>query len=289
MNLAKLALNVRPEKVLQADLPPVLQACPGSVYRLNEQVLEPASLLKVLQARNAPHILSYHPERMQLDVTDCYVGIVLHHQSREPLKFTCPNVVLAAGSGNATLRERLGLNPQSMQRRPLHMVALRGALPALNGHCTDMADRTRLTVTTSNWNGQMVWQVGGQVAEDGVGLSQTELLRQTKRELLAVLPGLDLGAVEWTSYRVDRAEPFTSSGRRPDDAFCCREGSVLTVWPTKLALAPRLSMLIQRELSKPEAPALPLEDLKDWPRPQVAAFPWDVSDETEQGTWKRLP
>ena len=45
--------------------------------------------------------------------------------------------MLTAGNGNAGLRRQMRLDEGVMQRRPLHMVLLRGDLPVLNGHCVD--------------------------------------------------------------------------------------------------------------------------------------------------------
>jgi hypothetical protein len=39
---------------------------------------------------------------------------------------------------------------------------------------------------------------------------------------------------------VDRAEPRTDGGNRPDHAFLHQHAGILTCWPTKLTLAPDL-------------------------------------------------
>lgn len=166
-----------------------------------------------------------------------------------------------------------------MQRRPLHMTMARGPLPVLNGHCTDR-NRTSVTITTDcDRAGRTVWQIGGQVSEDGVGMSREALIEHVKGELTRALPGVAFDGVEWSTYRVDRAEGATRGGKRPSDAVVRVEGNVITGWPTKLVLAPVLAARIMSEL--PPAGDQSFDDdamtdaLRTWPRPAVAQPPWE--------------
>jgi hypothetical protein len=170
-----------------------------------------------------------------------------------------------------------------MQLRPLHMVIVRGELPTLNGHCTDGA-RTRVTITSAvDSSGRNVWQVGGQVAEDGVAMERDALVAHAQRELSAVIPGFRMGGTEWMTHRVNRAEAALGGGKRPSDVFCHREGNVVTTWPTKLALVPRLAEQVAACVThgrhgaswQPEA-------LRAWPRPEVARPAWEG-----EGSWTR--
>ena len=143
-------------------------------------------------------------------------------------------MIFTAGAGNARLRRLAGLSTDVMQRRPLHMVLVRGQLPELNGHCLDGA-KTRVTITSeSDADGRLIWQVGGQLAEDGVKLDSHSLSERAKSELLDVLPGVDLQDVEWSTYTVDRAEGATANGTRPESIQVLCAGNVTTGWPTKL-------------------------------------------------------
>jgi hypothetical protein len=123
-----------------------------------------------------------------------------------------------------------------------------------------------------------VWQIGGRLAEEGVRLDREALCRRGAAELREVLPGLDLRGVEWSSYRIDRAEA-AASGARPADVSVASEGDVIAGWPTKLALVPRLAERIAMELGPPAGPpGPPPPELSGWTRPDVAMSPW----ETEQ-------
>ena len=137
-----------------------------------EQVIDPVSLMRTFAARNRGRIFTSDHE------------------------VEAGQVILAAGEGNAELRKNFGLAENVMQRRPLHMVMARGNLPELFGHCIGGA-KPRITVTTARDSaGRTVWQVGGQIAEEGVKMSMEELVKHAARELLECVPGLKLDGVE---------------------------------------------------------------------------------------------
>lgn len=268
---ASLGLRVAPVELPHDQRPAVLRDCPGTVARLDEQVIDPANVLAVLSARNTGRVLHTAGSDISFD-RDCRL-IRLTHPARTPLTIRYTNLILSAGAGNERLRERLALDPGVTQRRPLHQVLVRGQLPALNGHCVDGA-ATRVTITTAaDSAGRRVWQLGGQLAERGVAMDAPALIAEARRELASCLPGIDLTATQWAAYRVDRAEKRSPSGTRPDDACVLHEGHVITAWPTKLALAPRLAELVLRCLPEPGDGSEP--DASDWPTPPVALAPWD--------------
>jgi glycerol-3-phosphate dehydrogenase len=277
---ARVGLRVAPQVVTDDERPSALARCPGTVARLDEPVLAPESLLAALVAGNERRVLRVDSSKVQFDGG---AGTVRSVRLTDPatgqqMKLAPRHVVLTAGRGNGELRRLAGLPSTVMQTRPLHMVLVRGALPQLNGHCVD-GRATRVTVTSdTDTAGRTVWQVGGQIAEIGVGLDERALLARAAEELAAVIPGLELRGAEWATYRVDRAEQATPGGKRPETVGLFREGNVITAWPTKLALVP---CLVERILElmpaatggSAEAPAIG----DDWPRPQIAELPWEVS------------
>jgi hypothetical protein len=124
----------------------------------------------------------------------------------------------------------------------------------------------------------MVWQVGGRIAEQGVHMDAAELLAHAKRELQAVLPGVEFAGTRWAAYRIDRAERKTPTGARPNAVQLTRHENTIQAWPTKLALAPQLATQIAEMLGEmrlqPGAvgpTTIPL----DWPRPEPACAPWE--------------
>jgi hypothetical protein len=114
-----------------------------------------------------------------------------------------------------------------------------------------------------------------------VALDERTLIRHAADELSGILPGVAFDQAQWATYRVDRAEALTPGGRRPQGVGIIQEGNVITGWPTKLALVPRLVHEILRHLPAADPRmSLQLGDLRDWPRPDVAVAPWE-----EQRLW----
>lgn len=308
---ARAMLEVKPVPLDPSDCPKLLAKCPGQVFRLDEEVIDTTSFCHVLAERNAGLILSNAgdvrfrrdsqgsveaidlgspDERMEFEdvpnpinrvttSSGATVGSGSQHLTIQPRQ-----VVFAAGAGNERLRRLMGLSFEVTQTRPLHMVLARGDLPILNGHCIDGA-KTRVTITSDvDAKQRTVWQVGGQVAEDGVKMESLELIRHARRELEAVLPGWRSGGVEWATYRIDRAERRTTDGSRPDDVQLMIDRNVVTAWPTKLVLAPRLADLALEHLGQFDERLVPdfLTSLRtlNWPTPPVAVPPWE-----RQATW----
>lgn len=272
---AKAGLRAPVEVLEGPDRPAALAACPGAVARVHEPVLDPASMIEAMAAPFADRILLADASITDHDVTGATIELT---HGDHALTLRTGTVVLTAGAGN----EAYGTGP--MQRRPLHMIVGRGNLPIINGHCVD-GRHTRATIVTSTRNGVVTWQVGGQVAEDGVDLEPDDLIRHTVEELRAILPGVDFTGTEWSTYRVDRAEPAAGNGHRPDEPGIVRDGSVITAWPTKLALAPLLAERIMEELPPPadSDSTWPPEAIRSWPHPPIADPPW------EEARWIAVP
>lgn len=297
---AQLGLRVAPQSVSADDRPEILQGCPGTVARLPEQVISTVSLIEVLAARNRERLLKVDPARVAFEYGKPgeVTSIRLGRANGDNLELHPRVVIFTAGAGNSALRRSVGLNVEAMQRRPLHMVLLRGRLlPAFQGHCVDGA-KTRVTITSDlDSAGRTVWQIGGQIAEDGVAWEARTLLAKAREELQTVLPGIDLPAVKWSTYRVDRAEGVMPGGKRPESVQIRDDGNCLTAWPTKLALVPQLvaemvkaiSRLdrIASERAESDGTGNPSSGFRasrswerlpsTWPRPDVALPPWETA------------
>lgn len=286
---ARIGLQVKSEVIAAEERPAALAGVFGTVARLPEQVLCPASLIADLADQ-------YRDRILKIDVEDGLKFRLGSPGEVDSIRLTSPDdgkvlelhprqVIFTAGAGNARLRELVGLSSDAMQRRPLQMVLARGALPELHGHCVDGA-RTRVTITSDiDSDGRTVYQIGGQIAEEGVSLAPRDLAERARQELNSVLPGLDLSHVEWSTYRIDRAEGATANGSRPDSIQILCAGNVTTGWPTKLVLAPILAQEIASRATSPYiSSAFDTTALQQWPRPDVAALPWEDPDRS----WWRL-
>jgi glycerol-3-phosphate dehydrogenase len=268
------AMKSRMERVDPEDYPTVLRHSHfhGQVYRLEEPVLAIASLLKTLaDCHRQALLLNDRPVSLNADGT-----ISLHTLQRQPLIVRARRTVLTAGYGNGAL------STLSMQIRPLHMVMVRGdSLPdGLYAHCLGSSATPRLTITSHRDSaGRRIWYLGGQLAEAGVKRDTHQQIQAARQELTELLPWVDLSETEFTTLRVDRAEASLGGGR-PDTPGVFQNGQIITAWPTKLAMAPLLANkvleLLQRDNLLPQG--IDHDRLADWPRPPVAAYPWDEQE-----------
>ena len=244
----------------------------GSLYRLAEPVLDPRSLAESCfgQYGDCCYQLPGPPQferqpvgwRVRLSPDDTIDARAL---------------VLAAGEGNAELLKALGQDEPKMQIRPLNMLMLRGPMPVLHAHCLGASANPRLTITSyADDRGGMVWYLGGQVAEQGVGRPPSQQIAAGRAELATLLPWMDLSAARWATLAVNRAEIATSDGRRPDDAFVAANEDVFTCWPTKLAFAPRVADLVISNLHEQDiGPSGDAPGAVTLPAPPLARLPWE--------------
>jgi len=272
-------LRSRMEKVAAGvgadDYPPALRhpAFRGTVYRLDEPIIDIASVLAVLAERQRDAVVLCQGPAVPAGDG----AITLYHPNRSTLVIRPTCTVFTAGAGNAALPWA------AMQLRPLHMVLVRGpGLPGLlYAHCAGASEVPRLTVTTHyDTTGRLIWYLGGGLAEEGVKRDRAEQIRAARRELTALLPWADWSRVEFATFTVKRAEAWQSSGARPSGPNVFRDGRTLAVWPTKLSLTPLLAERVEQALKTLDLRPKPadLRRLTDWPRPEVATYPWDCED-----------
>jgi hypothetical protein len=250
----------------------------GNLYRLEEQVLDVSSLIRVLTDQFGDHC--YRLEGGQFSFEKGADGCHLINIPEYDLAIEADRVILAAGKGNDDLLKKLGRSNPAMQLRPLHMVIARGNLPSMYAHCLGSGTTPRITITSLRISGgDTAWYMGGELAESGVSRSPKQQITVAKQELAEVLPWVDLAGVEWLSLRVDRAEPKTAGGLRPESFFLDSDDGVFTVWPTKLAFAPRLGQEVIAILEKDGITPgqAGLDNLDKLPKLELAEPPWEVT------------
>ncbi|QQN28072.1 NAD(P)/FAD-dependent oxidoreductase [Pseudomonas syringae group genomosp. 3] len=271
---ASKAVRGRVDQVKGEQLPPALQnpKFKGKVYRLAELVVDVPSLIKRL-AELAEDSLLAGQKIEPLYEADELIGLRVDGRG-----IHAQRIVLSAGGGTADLLNALGVSQPQMQRRPLHMVLVKGpTLKPLFAHCLGGGPKPRITVTTHPAaDGQCVWYLGGDLAEaDGVAREPDAQIAVARKELEALLPWVDLSQAQWATLRVDRAEPAQSGLVRPDNAFLDSQRRLMVGWPTKLALAPDFADRVLSHLSKDGIHPTPQAPLVDVPRPPLAIPVWD--------------
>lgn len=241
---ASLAMKSGVRRLARADFPPSLASSPEGVnaWEVDERCVDVRELLARLRdVDGGPIVRDDGANAAELAA-----------------RFGASALVLAAGVGNESLLRGLSIDPSPLcQRRPLHMVVMRGAPFDLNGHCLqELSDKPRLTITTSRAGDERVWYIGGDIAERGVALDESTQVRATITELESCVGWADLRGATWSTLRIDRAEGRSEDGSRPDGPVCRRlqgasiDAPAWAVWPTKLALAPSLAATLMASLDE---------------------------------------
>jgi glycerol-3-phosphate dehydrogenase len=251
----------------------------GQVYQLDEPVLDTMSIVRALAEPMHAAIANYKAQ--SLVAKDDAIEVELLDGQRVIFKYQ--TLCLMAGQGNAELLAQLKLTRPEMQLRPLQMVMLRGGLPGMvYAHCMGASVNPRITISSHrDMNGDIVWYLGGQLAEEGVNRSADEQIQFAKKELAALIPWLDLSKSQWATLPINRAELKQGEGKRPDSfSLDDTNPGVLTAWPTKLALAPMLADALLARLAANGVKKSAGSDLPNWPKPVYTALPWQ-----EESRW----
>lgn len=256
----------------------------GHVYRLDEPVLDVASLIHALAEPHREAIYQLpDDDHYRIEQRDGAWGVTLN-DAGEPIDFTAKKIVFTAGKGNATLLKKVGREAPAMQLRPLQMVMVRGSKQAplpgeLYAHCLGASANPRITITTHyDRDGNTVWYLGGQIAEEGVGRSRDAQIAAARKELHELFPWLDLSQAQWGVLPIDRAEVKMADGSRPDNVYFAEHDDVITAWPTKLALAPRLARQIIDAIEHEGIAPGSHTELPQWPHPGYALLPWQEEE-----------
>jgi len=225
----------------------------GALYRLDEPVLDIPSVLKAITEPWQDRILKIPADT---DISWHKEDTVQSLQIDDNIEIKAQQFVLTAGEGNQALLDSLGITSPSMQRRPLQMVMCKTKdksqpLPPIYAHSLGSGSKPIATITSHlSEDGNIVWYIGGNIAEQGVGKSFTTLTSEATTLLRDILPWFEPSELEWATHTVNRAEPKQSSLSRPDTAFVETIENVHIAWPTKLALAPDLADKIIESLNK---------------------------------------
>ncbi len=271
---ASRVLQARITALNPSDYPDVFQSTQfkGSLYRLQDMVLDSRMLLKALIASNTSSIFRSKPAVL----TDS--GQVTGLQLEAGQRVVAERYIFAAGAGNEALLKGTPLNYVTMQKRPLQQVMLRGRLPRIYAHAISLksANKPRVTFTTHPVSeNENVWYLGGTLAEDGVGKSPNELIDKARREIADLLPWINLEGTEWATLDIDRVEPAQENKSRPDHPFVAAKNNCLVCWPTKLTLTPMLGETVLEQINL--APAREFGSPPQLPAAPLGRTPWEVA------------
>ena len=252
----------------------------GNLYQLDEPVLDIHSVIEAIREQFQPFILHMAVDEINSDASSSNYQIKSSDKSHT---LNAKTLIFAAGAGNEKLLSHANLQQPQLQLRPLLMPMLKAnesVLPKMYAHCLGASALPKMTITAHQLASEVVWYLGGEIAETGVGRSNDEQVQAAKEELQTLMPWMDFSQCQWSTLAIDRAEPKMQDGSRPSEPAVFRDKSrrnnIITAWPVKLAMAPIMVDKIVLELEQ-----LGIEknsraiDLTDIPLAQTSPLPWD--------------
>lgn len=279
---ASKVMRSRSSELDKKSLPKIFQHenFKGQFYRLDEPVFNTLSVVRAIAEPRKKSILPILQET--LTQNDNQLSVQASDGKR--YSFHYKKIIFMAGQGNESLLSRFGHQEPEMQLRPLKMVVMRGGknnklADMIYAHCLGASVNPRITITSHrDSHGDIVWYMGGQLAEEGVTKSDDELIAVAKKELDELIPWLDIKDSQWRALEINRAEIKKQGTTRPDSFSIESHKDIITAWPTKMALAPALAdalvlMIDKDDLSRETDPGLP-----DWVQADYADFPWNEDD-----------
>lgn len=281
--LAGAALTSKVSSLDKAAYPVVFQndKFKGDVFALDELVVDVPSLVRELVKPNQDVVFKIEPlteKSIQLD-DDGNIDTVTVSMLGNAVAVKAQQFIFTAGAGNELMVKKLKSPQMDAQRRPLHMVLVKTPFDfPIYAHCLGLGPRPRITITTHYLHsGETVWYLGGALAEDGVRRNRNDQIKAAQHELQTLFPWLDFSGAQFSTFMVDRAEPKQKSGLKPESTYSQTLGNVTIAWPTKLALAPKLSAEILQQLQKLAIGHYghDIHELRAWPMPPLATPVWE--------------
>jgi len=244
----------------------------GQIYALDEPVFDALSVVRAIAEPIKSSIMAIRKDSIQ------YTKESLMVESAEGVRYhiNYQKLVLMAGQGNEAILSASKIQQPKMQLRPLKMVIVRGGLQdMIYAHCMGASVNPRVTITSHyDKQGDIVWYLGGQLAEEGVSRLDAEQISVAKKELSELIPWLDLSSSQWAVLDIDRAEVKKEGGKRPDTFYAEEIDNIITAWPTKMALSPVLAEHVVHIIDKKDISRVSDNSLPNWVSAPYAELPW---------------
>lgn len=249
----------------------------GKIYELDELVLDIQSLAKNLANPYLNNV--YKADEVEYLVDKENLDSVNITQESNTVNLKAKKYIFTAGKGNEEILDLLSPSKKLAQRRPLKQVMVKELDHPLYAHCITVDPRPRVTISSHpTENGKYVWYLGGLVAVNGIEKSDDEAIDFAKKELKTLFSWINWDEKQWSTFYIDRAEPYTSTGFLPEGPSIKEIANCSIVWPTKLTFAPVISEKILNSLKdidpSNEKINIPLK------QPEISNYPWD------EATWQ---
>lgn len=238
----------------------------GTVIYMDEPVLNVPSTIRALA----------EPYKDSIRKIDCDADEFMDKHG-----ITAKKIIYTAASSNEIMAQKLKhADGLKTQKRPLLMGMLKPAPFEIYAHLVGTSEKPVVTITTHQAEDEeLVWYLGGNVAERGKEVPQEEMVRVAQNAFRKYMGKVNLSNVKWSSLPIDRVEgSSTTQGWMPDTPTIHDAGDTYFCWPTKLTFAPLLSNYIMEKLEADKI--MPSHQQSDWsflPEAPYSKAPWDTA------------
>ena len=286
--LGSKALRGRVDALEESQYPQFFRSqTSGSLYQLPDFVLDPGSLVETLANHHRDQLFSIDAADVKFNLgNEGEIESLDLGKADSSKRLIAQRYIFCAGEGNASLLNRIGSMAPAMQTRSLHMTIVKHNHPhSAFAHCVgnSFSAKPRLTITShSTDQGETLWYLGGELAEQGVTRNSGQQIEAAKNLLLSLFPSIDFSEASWASFLINRAEPAIANLRRPDSAYTYASNNYFVCWPTKLTLCPHLGDELTLKLQNqgivpatPNAPSAASSLSNSFSRPEIAKPRWE--------------
>ena len=250
----------------------------GDVYQLEHPVIDPVSLVEVLAKPHLDCIYAVPAANVHIETNDKqHSKAIFIHQGKIQTRIRARHVFFAGGEGNAELLHKIGIITPMMNVKPVHMLCLQHErLPSFYGHCLGAQRKARLTISTHPVNGQNMWYIGGEEAEDGVERDEKLQTATMLEELKTLLPWQSLQGARYKTVLINRIYPQERRLLSAAKAHVQFIGNNGLIWPTRLILAPNAAHQVLKHLQQhKELPQHPQPDALPLHKPTLGHPVWE--------------
>lgn len=259
----------------------------GSLVHMDEPVLDITKIIRALadpykdSIRRAP---SSCVPRENGDLSSLNQQIPASAGNTDGVCLNAKLHIYTAAASNHDIAKAHGHdNNLTTQARPLLMGMMKPAPFHLNAHLVGASEKPVATITThTDHNGDLVWYLGGAVAERAKDADPQTVIDAATKGLKTYLPNLDLSTMQWATLPIDRIEGKSGTkGWMPDTPTLHAVDNHLYCWPTKLTFAPLLfDKVLEHVQSKGIKPSQSTSDFSALTEVDYAPAPWDKASWT---------
>ncbi len=281
-SIASKKLNTKVKAITkQGEWPEIFQKnkqAVGKLFRMDEAVIDVKSLVSVLS--NSFSDVIYRADIRNIFVESSKIKHITLYDAKHTINIKASYYIFTAGVDNANIIQNLGITGKKTQLRPLKQVMIRDLPYKLYAHCIGLSSKPQITITAHpQGNGKYIWYCGGLVAEKGKDMADEKTIDFAYNKLRKLFPNIDWSTFKWSTFYIDRAEPYIKRKSLPISPEILPFGNTAIAWPIKMTLAPALANKVLKWVNGHKI----IREKLPFSKAKIGYFPWETVNH-----WKKI-